>query len=506
MEEKSDLIKVLLVDDELAIRQGIRHYLDWEQVGFTIVGEATNGLEALKLISELQPHIVITDIVMPVMDGKVLTQKIKAQNCSIEVIILSSHADFDYVRSTFQLGVIDYILKPTMTAEILLENLKKAASRLTFLKNQKSQLDKSSIIDKSIEDLVNGRHLDSSQLKTIFPYSCFVVLGCALNHSIYFKKEIVAILKGLSPDYKMYFVKQKQLNLLIINSNEKRLQLVLAESRKQKEVQIFASPIFYESVKLFEVCNHQMQKLLQISFFKPDGYFLTLDELPKLRQKIYFNFEQLATHIRHQQFDRAFTDLLNYTATIVDNMMFEAYEYKAFLINSIFNISLEIKPFLKADFDLEGQKHCYFQEVDQINNASEGVQILKLMIKKIKLNLVKQPAEKENIQLIVQYIQKNYDKPLSLKTISEIFHFNASYLSSYFSSYYKEGFNEYLNKVRVKVATQLLSTTKKSISEIGFSVGYSDHSYFCKVFKKIMKVSPRQYRKNLKRLPEDPYD
>lgn len=69
--------KVLVVDDEILIRQGIKHYIKWEEEGFQIVGEASNGKEALAMIETQQPHIVITDMVMPVMDGEELTKIIK---------------------------------------------------------------------------------------------------------------------------------------------------------------------------------------------------------------------------------------------------------------------------------------------------------------------------------------------------------------------------------------------------------------------------------------------
>lgn len=92
--------KVLIVDDEVLIRQGIKHYVNWEEEGFTMIGEASNGEEALAIIEKENPHIVITDIVMPIMDGIELTKKVKEEYPEIEVIILSSFSDFDYVRST----------------------------------------------------------------------------------------------------------------------------------------------------------------------------------------------------------------------------------------------------------------------------------------------------------------------------------------------------------------------------------------------------------------------
>src|SRR3954471_14313925 len=114
----------------MLIRQGIKHYINWEQEGFLIVGEASNGQEALELVETTNPHIIITDIVMPIMDGEELTRIVKERYPYIEIIILSSFGEFDYVRSTFQNGVVDYILKPKLNADGLLKALKTASSRI----------------------------------------------------------------------------------------------------------------------------------------------------------------------------------------------------------------------------------------------------------------------------------------------------------------------------------------------------------------------------------------
>ena len=95
----------------------------------------------------------------------------------------------------------------------------------------------------------------------------------------------------------------------------------------------------------------------------------------------------------------------------------------------------------------------------------------------------------------MEYMRENYAEPLTLKEVAKHFHFNPSYLSSYFSTHNNEGFIEYLNKIRIEEAAKLLIKGAASISEISGMVGYSDHSYFCKVFKKIKGLSPSQFKR-----------
>src|SRR5699024_6703215 len=122
-----DYCKVLIIDDEFIMRQGMKHMLEWEKEGFQIVGEATNGQEGLDLIEKLEPDIVLADIVMPVLDGIEFSQILKQKYPEIQLIILSSYDKFEYVKSTLLNGASDYILKPTLNPEILLKTLQKVA-------------------------------------------------------------------------------------------------------------------------------------------------------------------------------------------------------------------------------------------------------------------------------------------------------------------------------------------------------------------------------------------
>ena len=126
----SDLCKVLIVDDEYIMRQGIKHLVNWDKEGFLIVGEATNGKEALIMVEELKPHIVVMDVVMPVMDGVELTKEVHEKYPDIKIIVLSGFDDFCYVKETLKNGAMDYILKPTLTGEVFLEALKRAADSI----------------------------------------------------------------------------------------------------------------------------------------------------------------------------------------------------------------------------------------------------------------------------------------------------------------------------------------------------------------------------------------
>lgn len=121
------MIKLLLVEDEEKIRNGIKNVINWEKMGVGLYSEASNGYEALNLIYNEAPDIVLTDIKMPVMDGLQLIEKLRKELPKIKSVIMSGYDDFDYIQKAIKLGVSDYILKPSGAHEIqdVIEKVKK---------------------------------------------------------------------------------------------------------------------------------------------------------------------------------------------------------------------------------------------------------------------------------------------------------------------------------------------------------------------------------------------
>lgn len=113
------MYKLLLVDDERIIREGIANLIDWASNDIEFIGTAKNGVEAYEIILKENPHIVITDIRMPLMDGLELIEKVKKINENIIFIILSGYGEFDYAKKAMQQGVKHYILKPCNENKII---------------------------------------------------------------------------------------------------------------------------------------------------------------------------------------------------------------------------------------------------------------------------------------------------------------------------------------------------------------------------------------------------
>ena len=103
---------IILADDEQQILYGMKNGIDWESLGFSVVGTAQNGKEALELIEEHHPDLLISDIKMPFMDGLELSKTIHENYINTKIILFSGWDDFEYARTAISYGVSQYIMKP----------------------------------------------------------------------------------------------------------------------------------------------------------------------------------------------------------------------------------------------------------------------------------------------------------------------------------------------------------------------------------------------------------
>ena len=110
--------KVIIADDEKLICRLIEALVDWEKLNMRIAGKAENGLEALQMVRELRPHLLITDIRMPGCDGLDLIRQARELSPDIEIVIISGCAHFEYAQTAIAYGVGNYILKPVNQAEL----------------------------------------------------------------------------------------------------------------------------------------------------------------------------------------------------------------------------------------------------------------------------------------------------------------------------------------------------------------------------------------------------
>ncbi|AIQ58049.1 response regulator transcription factor [Paenibacillus borealis] len=534
----NQICKVLIVDDEILVRQGIKYVLDWEREGFQIVGEAANGQEALNSLPALQPHIIITDIVMPVMDGEELTRLVKRDYPATEVIVLSSFSEFHYVRSTFQNGVADYILKPKLEAGSLLQVLQKTRERIPELGAAAAGVQPEAApqrLDALLSRIISGYRLQpegEAFVKRQLPQDCFSFLGWETGQTgtagvvsvdgnaatagadnagndadalTAITAAVTGELERTVPGLVQCIIHGGEPNaaLLLVNLQEEQWPALLQAVNKlahalagqEPELRLTLSRSFGSLSELAAVYQESVLKLRQYRFFMPDQVLLVYDELPQREAQLpKFNLTQFTEQLKRQQLEEAFGDLHQHVDALSRQYDGDVFQFKSFLGNIIFNVTNQFSHL----GELEEGKYGLFRAIDEAGTADGAVRILDHFLARVMeltSSAAPTPGSNANMAKLLQYMEEHYAEPLSLTELARHFHFNPSYLSSLFTTYNQEGFKEHLNTIRTGKAAELLRAGEAPISEISSMVGYGDHSYFCKVFKKYTGLSPSGYRR-----------
>ena len=112
------MLKVLVVEDEEMIRTGIVLAVDWAALDCVVVGEASNGAQALEAVERYDPSLIITDLKMPVMDGLEMLRQLRERGNNAFVIILTAYDSFSYAQTALRLGAVDFLLKPFHDGEL----------------------------------------------------------------------------------------------------------------------------------------------------------------------------------------------------------------------------------------------------------------------------------------------------------------------------------------------------------------------------------------------------
>lgn len=504
----ADNCRILIIDDEFIMRQGLKHMLDWERQGFEIVGEASNGKEGLDLISSLHPHIVLCDIVMPQMDGVDFSKVVHRVYPEVQIIILSSYDNFEYVKGALQSGVADYVLKPTLNPQELLEILKKTAKKIPGL----TLIQEDGIsIEKSLERYLQGtdKELAGPEIVERFPYTFYRIFGIYIRQTNGKGQNISGILYDKIMESMKEFKGCTYISALI---REEILCLVLNFRAGDREgVSSYVEGVTQQLTafhnRIYGVLSSEFSTRSMIK------QVYDLEILPNADKAFYFqgihlympdkkdvsspltklDFNRFSGYLSGKRYKEAIELLYHYIFDALNARM-EEFRLKNQIKNMLYNIldSMELKR-----EDKEELRYEFFKKIDKTSYEKEFL----VIIEEIKQELYRSIAtgsedEDDRIRQILNYIAENFNQDLDLNEIAKVFSFNYYYLSAYFNQHMEEGFSEYLNRIRIERSCHILREKEISIAQVSGEVGYSDPSYFCRVFKKVTGDTPSAWRRS----------
>ncbi len=530
------LIKILVVDDEDLIRDRFVKAFPFKQYGYEIVGEASNGIEALEHCRTLDIDVVITDIVMPLMDGIELTKQIKEQYSHIKVILLSCHEKFSFAQKALSLGASEYLLKAN--AEFL--DIKKILDRLKpDILNSRSKI-KNTLIDSNgpskyarrselVKSLIDTRtNISQEQLsKELGSYNtmtdiCVVQIKiCGYNRildiitadrGIKLKTDVLTIFEELSfeqVNLYPFLWENNKLGIIITNHkiavslNSDTIKKIVNECHDAVEnklqVPIVCGASKIRSTSDTEALNISISEMIAESKLAVDTFFYHINNT---RLKIYSKekrFATLSSYIK-EKLDFVFSvvtgehepiaiqDKLTTLSNTIKGFWIRPEEVIMWLIdltNKLSSSGVEDNPNLNK-----------IKYIESLNDIEEY--LLSLIIK--KKNIIQIDYETSGnpyVRSALSYINMHYHERVRVKNISDSLFISPNYLSHIFKDEIGVGIINYLNLVRIEYAAYFLSTTNDKAAVIAQNVGISDYKYFIKLFKKVKGMTPSEYRNQL---------
>ncbi len=522
-------MKLLIVDDEPDIREGIRAGIDWESFGIEKTLSAADAFEALRICEKEQPEILITDISMPRMSGIELIEKCKTLNPHLRSILLSGYSEFEYAKQAIRLGVTAYEVKPMkvnrlkdlvlrMKEEIEAERRKDSAWKLD------DYADSCYFIKKLVQSkgIMPGQQyaqgMNALSLVQEDHILCMYLQTDRYGHGqeiICENKEWMERLNGLCEkwlgEHQFFLVKLRAEVSLLLWKNAEHKQRVIPQ--------------------LFREGNDMTRAMFQITFSMGVGNEGTMSDFYTLytqarmaaRNKIYTgrasllyysddrNKKDISSHYlvdtkMYETLQREYVDgEMEKVRAILDGAFRDIREQRSYTYTALKDFCVDLVNLLYRicqDCSLNQPKSCgeVIEDMDSVCDTIEefGTYIQKLYEEwHLKIRAMSCPTGNRVIQETVDYVKKHFTQELSIEEIARDMGVTPNYLSHLFNREMKVTFREYLNQYRIYKAKWYLENTNDKAYEIAGKVGFREYKHFAQIFKKYEGCSTLQYRNQI---------
>lgn len=514
------MIKILIVDDMPIFLEYLRGCINWKEYGFEICGEAHDGKQALEMLDQVYPDIVLTDITMPYLNGLELAEEITTHYPDMSVILITGNNEFEYARKAVKIGVCDYIIKPFEKEELLLSLLKLQDNIQKALEARKTEVDKA--LQKAEEKFRSVLyHTDIEQENGLsdelgFATDYFLVGTLQLltpeKQSLEQMMNWTTIISGMLRDlmevdgrYEIFRDYENHIVVLMnFNSEEamKNFKTYELEDLKQSlknqlglESVLGIGPLCYHlsDVRLaYSVVRKRMDGATAGSMIDCRKQGAVLEEnlysLPVV-SKLNHALETLQYEEIESLVNEAI-DRLSETTEDLDLMGFFS-GCLGVLMTNIINKGLSVEAVYGGTFAPD----------KELREAPDRQTRKDLLLSYFKARIEFQQNKKgsktaEVAAAAKEYIEQHYgDSALSIADISEELLVNQTYLRKMFKEEYHMTLSEFITQVRMHAARDLITTTDKKLSEVAELCGYTDNGYFSNCFKKFYGTSPRNLGK-----------
>ncbi len=531
------MFKILVVDDDFTTRTNLRTILSWEHYGCEICGEAENGQAALEFLADNDVDLIITDMSMPVLNGVGLIQQVRQQWPSIQLIALSSYADFDYVKESMKFGALDYLLKHQLTTAGLVSVLQSALSRLQAEQQRQHQSAKSKHILRRefVRDLIWGRIREEKviqrqvqELSLPLQGHEFVEVIAAIDDFLVMKARLTPpeearliasaedlmedILRDMKQGAMTHVSPGKFIFLFSLTgqcserSSAQRLQAVLTR--------IMSGMRRYLNLTVSCIVSCSFQGLLQAHEVYRENDNCLRDHMLTDAGKIFWSGRQqkdtksifVSLEVKEEkEFIRLLRQgneaaLDRYLQEIFQRLNHSQAGYKSVQMvcaELIGILARQAKECGITVMELCNSKDIPYEEMRQYETLDEVRRWLlevcqRFLARKMKTEI---KAGCSNVtREVMLYVRQHFAQDISLSQAAESVGVNSSYLSRVFKEECGMGFKEYLNSMRIEQAKYLMQNTELCLKELVQQSGFNNYTYFFKVFKLLEGQTPVEYK------------
>lgn len=503
-------MKLLIVDDEIYTREGLRESIDWKKIGIDEVMAAKDGLEALDISGWYQPEIVLTDIKMPQLDGTAFAEKFLKRFPDSKLLFISAYMDAQYLKKAIRLSAVDFIEKP-----ILLDEVEKAVQKCVKSIQEQKRVERDTAKANELKKeklvfLLKSKHTDMAAAFCLceeigFPKDgLYVVFYYRWPFESGNQSESEYLCKKIEE-----FWERKHMDAVTARLEKgEYLSVIHFSSCKEKELDGYAKEflrkepgsrigIGFEVDQLVRAAESYQTAVLAMekSFYKPKQGLYRLDEsliVPpqSLDPNIYSNFYDLMKKTPFK--------LMAYIDVIFADFSKNQYlkkEHIQMMTTSILETVFKNRPDLKWKMKEEHRDEDTESLVCSCDNIDELKQLLKYYV---ALYIRDNPIETSFSPVIaatMEYIMAHCtESELSLTEIADHFHLSVGYLMMYFKQETKQTIRQYIETCRIELAKQKLAGSHMRIGEIAHTCGFSTSNYFARVFRELEGITPMEYR------------
>ena len=496
------MYKVLLIDDEKQNLLLLRHIIHWEEYGFQICGQATDGQEGLEAYRTLKPNLIFVDLRMPVMDGLEFMKEVRRFDQKVCLVILTAYDEFEYARTAITRGVADYLLKPIDRKKLIqsLERVRKIIDQQKKADQNFSQMEEKFEREK-IETLLKEACVSKSpgiESEVLEQYLLehkkvlAMVVNTQLESSILFSQF----------DGMCQFSIDSLLFILLDSTQRKTLMDAFAEGTRKRK----SGKYFLFIGKEVNCCTDLINQYERLSEAKYAGFYSDCSEIfdfshPKL------TFSNRMPENRDREVCRKFAETGNckdFIKYLHDEFrVFKEYRTSPQLVMEM-NIDLLIAlklnlTFLYADKASSILRHIHIGDMEKHFTACSLERSLTLQFERASfqiMEILQKGRMSSPIERALEYTKRCcLSSSFSEAEVAKYVSLSKNYFTKLFQDETGKSFWDYVTEIRIREAKNLLKETSFSLAEIGCMVGYESPCHFSRKFKLIVGITPNDFRR-----------